>query len=243
MSKKVCVPSLLLIVIVLLSFASCTTTKTNIYIDELTQNPNKKSDNKLEQITNLWVGHFSNKAFVEANSDKGGEQEVICRRIWKKERFGEYWIYAGWFQTDSYESALSSSIAQITKISPDTAFITFYRIKEGLNIDEYEWRKDAPFDNLKTTDLESSGEKCGSYLVKTTDGDYEAIAHGPCYSPMSADLKYYKIDAVLKNKGIFFNTKFLDAQFNVLIGYKNNAFLRLNKAELERKYENFVLAD
>jgi hypothetical protein len=240
MSKFLCVPSLLVIVTVLI-FASCSTTKTSVYIEELTQSSVKKSNNRLEQITNLWVGHFSNKGFVEKNKTQGNiEQEVIGRRIWRSNRVGEHWIYTGWFQAGSYESALSSSIAQISKISPDTSFITFYRIKEEVNIDDYEWRKDAPFDKLKRSDLESSGDGCGSYLVKRADGGYDAIANNPCYSPMSAELEYYKIDAKLEPTGITFNTKFLDRQFNTVIAYKDNVFLRFNKIELEKKYESLL---
>lgn len=243
MSKLLCVPCIFFLT-TLFYLTSCSTQKTNIYISELTQNPNKKTNNRLEQITNLWVGHFSNKASIEeGNSQMNVEQEIIGRRIWKKNRVGEYWIYAGWFQTDSYESALSSSIAQISKISPDTSFITFYRIKEGVEIDAYEWRKDAPFNNLKRSDLESSGEGCGSYIVRTQDGEFQAIAHNPCYSPMSAELRYYKIDAQLNKSGIIFNTKFLNDQMKVLIHYKDNTFLRYNKAQLEKKYESFAFID
>jgi hypothetical protein len=243
MSNFLCAPSLLIIV-VLLSFASCSSPKTSVYVNELTQKSNNKSSNKLEQITNLWVGHFSNKASLEeGNSQVNVEQEIIGRRIWEKERFGEYWIYTGWFQADSYESALSSSIAQVTKISPDTAFITFYRIKEGVTIDEYEWRKAQPFNNLRRVDLESSGEGCGSYLVKSGDGAYRVIANNPCYNPISENIQYYKIDATLKEAGIVFNTKFLDEKFNVLVHYKDNEFLRYTKAELEEKYKSFVLAE
>lgn len=243
MSKFLFIPSLFIIV-VLCTFVSCSSTKSNIYIEQLTEHSNNESLNKLEQITNLWVGHFSNKASIEkGNSSTSVEQEIIGRRIWEKERFGEYWIYTGWFQTGAYESALSSSIAQITKISPDTAFITFFRIKEGVTIDKYEWKKNQPFNNLKRLDLESCGEGCGSYLVKSGDGAYQVIAKNPCYNPVSEQLQYYKIDATLKKGTIVFDTKFLDKDFNVMVHYKNNTFLKYNKAELEKKYKSFVFAD
>ncbi|WMX14957.1 hypothetical protein [Aureispira sp. CCB-E] len=243
MSKLLSIPSLVFIAIISF-FASCSTTNSSIYIDELTQNPNKNTNNRLEHITNLWVGHFSNKMSIEKGyADTNVEQEIIGRRIWKKNRFGEYWIYSGWFQAGAYESALSSSIAQITKVSPDTAFIAFYRIKDRVEVDAYEWQKDEPFDNLKPSDLENCGEGCGSYLVREKDGSYRAIAKNPCYSPISAELKYYKIDAKLKKTSIVFNTKFLDEQLNVLVHYKDNTFFRFNKSELEKKYENFALAN
>lgn len=231
----------LLVLVTLLSFTSCSNLKDVVYINELTQD--KVSNNRLERITNLWVGHFSNQSSLKAGSDMTAEQEIIGRRIWKKERVGEYWIYAGWFQTDSYESALSSSIAQITRISPDTAFITFYSIKEGVTIDPYEWKKDKPFNQLKRSDLQSCGEGCGSFIVAKGTEAYDVIANQPCYSPMSAQLKYYAIDATMQPSSITFNTKFLDDQFNVLVHYKDNTFTRFNRAELEKKYESFAVVD
>lgn len=231
----------LLVLVVLLSLASCSNYKDVVYINELTQS--QASNNRLERITNLWVGHFSNKKHLETTGQATAEQEIIGRRIWKKSRVDEYWIYAGWFQTGSYESALSSSIAQITRISRDTAFITFYKIKDGVEIDLYEWKKDKPFEKLKRSDLESCGEGCGSFLVEAEDGSYKVIANKPCYSPMSDQLKYYEIDATMTPTAIVFNTRFLDAQFNVLVNYKDNTFSRFSRSELEKKYESFALAE
>lgn len=242
MSKFLSIPSLFIIV-VLCTFVSCSSTKSNNYINKLTERSGENTTNRLEQITNLWVGHFSNKNSIGNGSSIDAEQEVIGRKIWEKERMGEYWIYTGWFQADSYESALSSSIAQITKVSPDTAFITFYRIKEGLNIDKYEWRKDNPFSQLKLSDLESCGDGCGSFLVKGDNGTYQVLANKPCYDPISAKLKYYTVDATLSYTELIFNTKYLDDQLNTLMHYKNNTFSRLNKAELQKKYENFAFAN
>jgi len=241
MSKFISLPNLL-VILVLLTFVSCSTTKSTVYIDELTQKPKKESNNRLEEITNLWVGHFSNKDFVEkSNNEMNVEQEIIGRRIWAENRIGEYWVYLGWFQTNYYESALSSNISQIVRISPDTALIVSYRIKDGIDIGKYEWIKDKPFHNLKRNDIEICGEGCGSYIVKSKDGAYDVITKTPCYSPISDQLKYYTLDAKMNKEGIIFDTKFLDDKFNTLVHYTDNAFLRFNKKELEYKYKDISL--
>ncbi|MGH1335704.1 MAG: hypothetical protein ACRBFS_06215 [Aureispira sp.] len=221
----------------LIAFTSCSNIKDVVYINELTQE--KISKNRLERITNLWVGHFSNKGQEQGNA----EQEIIGRRIWKKNRVDEHWIYTGWFQTDSYESALSSSIAQITRISPDTAFITFYRIKDNIEIDPYEWKKDQPFKELKRSDLESCGEGCGSFIVDQEGGDYQVIANKPCHSPISAQIQYYEIDAKMTTSNITFSTRFLDSQFNIVMTNEGSIFSRFTRSELEKKYESFASVD
>lgn len=236
MQKKVSLLSLVACIL-LLYFSSCSNFKDMVYINELTQE--NVSKNRLERITNRWVGHFSNKN----DKNKTSEQEIIGRRIWKKSRVDEYWIYLGWFQTNSYESALSSSLAQITRIAPDTAYITFYQIKEETKIDPFEWKKDEPFEQLKRSDLEACRTSCGSFVVERSDGSCEVVANGPCYSPISNQIKYYKIDATLTASNILFHTKFLDKHFNVLIAYKNNVFSRFTRSELKKKYENFALID
>lgn len=226
---------------IILTFTHCSNFKDVVYINELTQN--KVSENRLERITNHWVGHFSNKESLKNNSQVKSEQELIGRRIWKKNRVGEYWIYAGWFQAGSYEKALSSNVAQITRISPDTAFITFYKIKDGLEIKDYEWKKDDPFKTIKRSDLESRGEGCGSFIVEKENGNYQVFANQPCYSPMSAQIKYYKINATLTSNKIIMNSRFLDDQFNVVLQHDNHIYSRFNRSELEKKYKDFALID
>lgn len=227
----------LITVLSLVAFTSCSNLKDVVYINELTQE--KIAKNRLERITNLWVGHFSNKGHEHGNA----EQEIIGRRIWKKNRVDEYWIYTGWFQTDSYESALASSIAQVTRISPDTAFITFYGIKDDIEIDQYEWKKDQPFKNLKRSDLEDRGEGCGSFIIEQEGGGYKVIANKPCHNPISAQIQYYEIDAKMNSSAITFSTRFLDNQFNVVMTNDGAIFSRFTRSELEKKYESFASID
>lgn len=234
--KKKLLPLFAVTAALLWGFTSCSNYKDVVYINELTQT--NVSKNRLEHIANLWVGHFYNKESAPTT----GAQEIIGRRIWKQDRVDEHWVYLGWFQTDAYETALSSSLAQITKIAPDTAFITFYQIKEGIAIDPYEWKKDEPFKDLKRTDLRSGGEGCGSFIVAKDDGSYKVSANKPCYSAISTNINYYEIDAVLRPTQILFNTRFLDDQFNLVMSYKDNTFTRFTRTELEDKYEKFTMA-
>lgn len=225
------ISSFVVLVIVLLSFIGCSNFKEVVYINELTQKNSTK--NRLERITNLWVGHFSNK---EQGANLGN-QETIGRRIWQKKRVDEYWLYLGWFQKDSYESALSSNIARVTKISPDTAFITFYQIKDNVEVDPYEWRKDEPFSDLNRSDLKDCRAGCGSFIVKRNDGAYDVIAKGPCYGPISDKIKYYEVNAVLTSEQVSLSSRFLDEKFNLVMARENNTYYKLTRPELEVKYE------
>ncbi|MFK7798605.1 MAG: hypothetical protein AB8E82_14230 [Aureispira sp.] len=199
----------LLIFISLLSFVRCSNQKNTIYINELSEK--YESNNRLERITNLWVGHFSNK--IDTANKK--RQEIIGRRVWKENRVGEYWAYIGWFQANAYESALSSSIIQITKLSPDTALIAYYQIKDEILIDSYEWKKDNPFQQLKKSDLKKLESGCKSFIVARKEGTYEVLANTPCYSPMDNKVKYHELNALLSPTGILFSTKLLDEKLKV----------------------------
>lgn len=223
-----------LIFISILGFVRCSNQKNVLYINELSER--YESNNRLERITNLWVGHFSNK--IDTANKK--RQEIIGRRIWKENRVGEYWAYIGWFQANAYESALSSSIIQITKLSPDTALIAYYQIKDEIGIDSYEWQKDAPFQQLKKSDLKKLESGCKSFIVEQTKGTYEVIANAPCYSPMDGKVKYHELNALLRPTGILFSTKLLDEALNVVAENKHAQFSKLTRPELEEKYASFL---
>lgn len=237
------VKTLLLASLFLMSLASCSVQKSNTYIDELS---NKEAilsaNNRLEQIANLWTGHFSNKqAIKDGATTTDLEQEIIGRRIWKKNRPGEYWLYTGWFQSGSYEKAIAASIAQITRISPDTAFIAFYNFAAPETVPAFEWTQDQPFKNLSKDDLLPREEGCGSFIIRVGEGKYKMVANEACFGPMSDLVKYYKINGVLSPEHILFNTLFLNGEKEFVFSHKDNRFDRFNKKELEQKYEQTVL--
>ena len=225
---------ILFVFLSLLYFVGCSNQKNISYINELSAK--HESNNRLERITNLWIGHFSNK--IDTTNKK--RQEIIGRRIWKENRVDEYWAYIGWFQANAYEVALSSSIIQITKLSPDTALLTYYQIKDEIAIDPYEWRKDAPFQQLKKSDLKDLEAGCKSYVVERQKGSYEVIANAPCYSPMDNKVKYHELNALLSSTGILFNTRLLDESLHVVAENKHAQFSKLTRPELEKKYASFL---
>lgn len=234
---------ILLPLFLLVYLASCSVQKYISYIDELSnERAIFSADNRLERIASLWTGHFSNKQVIqEGTTTTEVEQELIGRRVWQKKRPGEYWMYIGWFHANSYEKALSSGLAQITRISPDTSFMTFNRFASPESIPVFEWTKDQPFEDLTKEDLILAQEGCGSFIVSLGKNKYEMIAHKACFDPMSDLVQYFKINCTLSPKGILFNTLFLDKNKEVTVYYKDNRFDRFNKKELEEKYERTVL--
>jgi hypothetical protein len=197
----------------------------------------KATNNRLERMAMAWEGHFSNRKLIESGkTEMTIEQELIGRRIWKKARINEHWIYMGWYSAGSYANPLTSSIAEITKIAPDTAFITFYRLPENKEVDPYEWVKPVPFEQIERSDLISNGEDCGCYIVRGRKGGYKLIAKGDCYDDISDQLKFYRIDADMKTDKIAFDIRLKDDQGQEMVRYENNVFYRMSKKELERKY-------
>lgn len=230
----------------LLIMGSCNSNRVPVeQIDTMTKSSQDKvSNNRLERMANAWVGHFSNRKHIESgDTEMTIEQELIGRRIWKKARINEHWIYTGWYPANSYTTPLATSIAEITKIAPDTAFITFYRLPQHLKdkVDPYEWAKPQPFEEIERADLLSNGEDCGCYIVRGEKGGYELIAKGACYDDISDQLKYYIINATMKSDRIAFNTRLLDAEQKEMVNYQNNVFYRMNKKELEKKYVELPL--
>ncbi len=232
--------SILSLCSLVLFLGSCNSNRVPVeQIETMTQtNNNKASNNRLERIANAWEGHFSNRKQVESGkSEMTIEQELIGRRIWKKSRIGERWIYMGWYSAGSYANPLTNSIAEITKVSPDTSFITFYRIPESKELDPYEWVKAAPYEHVQRSELISNGDDCGCYIVRGEKGGYRLMAKGACNDDISDQLKYYRINATIKSDKITFDISLLDEHQQKMVHYKNNVFNRMNKKELERKYE------
>lgn len=227
----------------LLLVGSCNSNRVPVeQVETMAPTNDKVSKNRLERMANAWVGHFSNRKHIESGrTEMTIEQELIGRRIWKKSRINEHWIYTGWYASNSYANPLVCSIGEITKVSPDTAFITFYRLPENVDINPYEWVKATPFENIARADLRSSGDNCGCYIVRKEKGGYRLIPKGVCYDDISDQLKYYVLSGTMKSDKIAFNTRLLDADQKEMVHYKNNVFYRMNRKELERKYTELPL--
>lgn len=226
--------------------SGCAPTLPTVCLTELSAVPKKNSTtSRLEHITNLWVGHFSNKKYVENTlSNATADQEYIGRRIWKTERVGEYWLYMAWYPTGLHTKPLAANIAQVTRIAPDTAFITFYKVdREFLEENPYEWTKDEPFSAFRPSDLEGCGVGCGSYIVPGRKGQYIMTNSGStCNEKLSDVIEGYTIDGVLRPDKIVFNTYLIDDKGQTVVYYPDNTFTRLKKSDLEKRYESYPVA-
>lgn len=220
-------------------FASCNTPKqATFWNDFLVKDELAQTTNKLEYVTQLWTGHFSNKDYISNNEPATAlEQEIIGRRIWLN-RIGEHWLYTGWFKTDYYEAPLAHSLANITRISPDTLFIKYWGLDDDHKKKHYEWAIDKPFDDISPADLINMGDECGSYIVQEDKNTFKMIAKGPCASNISSDIQFFEIYGTLRDNGIVFKTRFLNRAKELFMQYQGNDFIRLSKEALEAKHKN-----
>lgn len=235
------IKTLLLASLFVIGLASCSVQKSNTYIDELSNKENIfATNNRLEQVANLWIGHFSNKATVLSGTVKA-EQEVIGRRVWKKKRPNECWIYIGWFQAGSYEKALSGGLANIRRIAPDTLIMEWYDFIDAESMVPFEWAKDQPFNQFNKDELKPRSQDCGSIVIPKDDNTYEIISQAPCYRAMSDAVKYFKFTGTLSADILTFHTEFLNDKKEFLFAQRDNHYNRFSKEELENKYKNVVL--
>lgn len=225
---------------------SCVPTQSATYLEELSTSPKKNSTDRLDQIANLWTGHFTNQQYIQSGKAAVNiEQEFIGRRIWRTERVGEYWLFLGWYPAGLYANPLSANIAQITRIAPDTAFITFYGIDRArLNANPYEWAAERPYTDLRPDDLIHCGDGCGSYIVRDNKSNYQLVAgKAPCYEDLSDVVKAYYINASVRSDRVVFNSYLLDHKNDTAVYYQDNTFQRLNRRALEKYYTDMRLEE
>jgi hypothetical protein len=231
---------LLLPLFALLIVACANNKKAYYWTDFVSATTVEKTSSKIDKVMKMWTGHFSNKEYVEAKNDPTAqEQEIIGRRIWR-DRAGEYWLYTAWFKTGSYETPLAHSLAQISRISPDTLLITFWGLDEEHKSKAYEWAKDKPFDDINPKDLENMGSDCGSYVTRLGENEFKMSALGPCADEISDQIKFFEINGSLEPNNINFSTNFLNADKKVFLKL-DNVFKRLSQDVIQTKHKNMDL--
>lgn len=209
------------------------TTETYHYLtNSLSAEEIRKTNNKLQRVANMWIGHFSNVDFVEKQSNPVvTEQEVIGVRVWP-ERTDGIWVYIGWFTPDFSEEALSQGIFKVYKITPDTTGLEYFTLPERADKYSHEWMKKRPFAKMKPTDLKQlSG--CVSKVVKHQKDTYRVLPDPAlCATDGDAGIAFIKLDILMGAEFIDFHTGFYTAEKTPIIQYKDgNLFKRLNKTQ------------
>lgn len=225
-----------------LLFSSCSSTtgssdSHNYLKQSMTADEIRQTSNKLERVSNMFIGHFSNSNFVEKKNDPTlVEQEVIGVRIWP-ERSDGIWVYIGWFKPDFTEEALSQGVFKLQRISPDTVGLNYYNLPAREDKYRHEWAKKAPFQKFKPKDLIFRAG-CDQKIVETKDEEYRVL-HNPelCATDGDAGIAFIKLDIRLAPEYLDFHTSFCDAQKKALVDYaEGNKFKRLDKTTV--KYQN-----
>lgn len=230
-------------VLLFLIFAACTNSKKASYWNDFVSSDKiEKISSKIDKVSKMWVGHFSNKEDVERKNDPTAqEQELIGRRIWT-DRAGEHWLYTGWFKTNSYEIPLAHSLAQISRISPDTLLLKFWGLDDEHKNKAYEWAKAKPFDDIKPKDLVDMGDDCGSYILRINENKFKMVSRGPCADEISETIKFFKIIGFLEPDNIHFKTQLLDTNKKTLVQL-DNVFKRLAESVVKEKHKKMDLPD
>lgn len=225
-----------------LFLAACNTTQNssdnyNYLKQSMTAEEIENTPNKLKRVSNMFIGHFSNAAFVAANDNPAlVEQEVIGVRIWP-ERSDGIWVYIGWFKPDFTEEALSQGVFKFQRLSPDTIGLNYYNLPPDDDKYRHEWAKKDAFKKLKPSDLVFL-DGCDQKVVETEKGKYQVL-HNPalCATDGDAGIAFIKMDIRMAAQYLDFHTSFCDKNKTALVDYKDgNMFKRLDKSR--PKYQN-----
>lgn len=208
----------------------------NYLKQSMTADEIRKTPNKLQRVSNMFIGHFSNAEFVvAANNPMLVEQEVIGVRIWP-ERSDGIWVYIGWFKPDFTEEALSQGVFKLQRLSPDTIGLNYYDLPNRDDKYRHEWAKKDPFKGIKPSSL-IFREGCDQSIV-ATDKDNYRVLHNPdfCKTAADAGIAFIKLDIHMAPEYLDFYTAFYDTKKTALVDYKDgNKFTRLDKEK--PKYE------
>lgn len=202
----------------------------NYLKQSMTADEIRNTSNKLERVSNMFIGHFSNVEFAEKlDNPLLSGQEVIGIRIWP-ERTDGIWIYSGWFKPDFPEEALSQGVFKFQRLSPDTISMIHYKFPERNDKYSYEWAKKEAFKKLKPKDLIFK-DGCDQKIVKVGEDAYQVL-HNPNLCPVEADggIEYIKMDIRISSEYLDFHSSFYDAKKEIMVDYTDgNKFMRLDK--------------
>ena len=199
------------------------------------------TENRLEQLHRVLIGHFSNKEQAQVKGDNPlyAEQEIFSVPLWK-DRIGEYWLYQCRVPADQPHKILGDAVGQVKRISRDSFTIVFYRLPERPEGYELEWTKENPFNYLSPKDL--IYVDCDGMVLETKEkGVFDLVSSKLCYNPMSDKIQQVRRDGRFTPNSIQYFFGFYDAQGNQLFEYPKPEGLRFTRIEKTTpKYKNLV---
>lgn len=188
------------------------------------------TENRLEKVYNMCLGHFTNEQqAINPSSPIYKAQELISVPLWTK-RTGEHWAYVSLMQQGKTQDMLSQEVWKFERKDPETIEVFIYEIpKKDTYIND--WKKKEPLANLKPADLIEHGD-CNTYITKVSNNEFRMKSGKACKRNFTDLVKYINIDGMITPQSIELHNEMLDLNKQTIFAYEEGIkFVRLPKAD------------